>query len=85
MGKLKLREIQADIRNGYDYLEYEQTHRGENVLIILDRRENKVIYTVENRVGHLEFLLEEFQTLMYHQLLKKYNKFIYYSPIEEWE
>lgn len=83
MGKLKLREIQADILNGHDYFEYEQTYRGENVTIIMSRREDRVLYAAENRAGALEFTLEEFVKLTYNQLLKRYNEFIFYTPYEK--
>lgn len=85
MAKLKFNEIKRDIKNGYEYMEYEQTYYGYSITIILDLRENKVFYFTEGRVGHIEIRIPDFLELKYNQIVALYNNFLYYSPAYEEE
>lgn len=85
MAKLKFNEIKQDIKNGYEYMEYEQKYYGDSVTAILDLKADKVYYFTEGRVGHMEFTFADFMKLTYDQLKKLYNQFLYYSPFYEEE
>lgn len=81
--KLKFNEIKADIRNGYEYMEYEQKYRGEEVTTILNTRENTVTTFTWGYYGQLEFTTEEFLKLDYKEYRRKYNEFMFYAPTVE--
>ena len=81
--KLKFNEIKSDIRNGYEYREYEQKYRGEDVTTIYDSHEDKVIVFTWGYYGQLEFTTEEFLKLDYKEYKKRYNEFMFYAPSVE--
>ena len=85
---LKFLEIKEDIANGHEYMEYVGSWYGFEYAIIMDVKDDSVIYSFVRDEGQAVFHLplDVFLNIMwYKDYIKIIQEYIYYNeiPLEE--
>ena len=83
---LPFNEIKNDMKNGYEYMEYEGTWKGYNYTIVLTEFDTIIFYFNDMEYEAIFRLKKEtFMELNYKEYIKTINSGLYYNllPVEE--
>lgn len=80
---LLFNEIKKDIKEGYDYCDYNsQTYKGYNVHTILDKEEVLYYITSETKQVTVHFERDYFLRMRYGELSNRVMQHIYYNMVD---
>nr|DAT50479.1 MAG TPA: hypothetical protein [Caudoviricetes sp.] len=83
---LLFNEVKKDIKEGYDYVDYDsKTYKGYNVHTILDKEEVLYYITDEGRQVTVHFERNYFLRLKYGTLANIVMTHIYYNMVDKLE
>lgn len=74
---LPFKVVKDDIKNGFEYFEYDGKYAGYNYLIVLEKRFENLVFNFDNEIGYATFFLpvDEFMQMSY----KEYSIYIAYA------
>lgn len=83
---LLFNEIKKDIKEGYDYFDYDsKTYKGYNVHTILDREEVLYYITSETKQVTVHFERDYFLRMRYGELSSSVMQHIYFNMVDRLE
>jgi hypothetical protein len=85
--KINLNEIKSDIRNEYDFMEYEQHYYNGELTIIIEKRFQLVTFHYVRDAYSMTFNVTyiDIAKMSYKELTRQFNENLFYNftPIEE--